>query len=122
MQPPSLKTLILKSIVRDRGSLFPAFIGGVTFLLLQLLHYVGLKLTLAQEAAFSAFVYTALAAVLNGWALNIQSDGVEAMQAKQKEIHPTLEVDGVAGPQTLRANRATVEEVKAADHQDGRGR
>lgn len=118
---PSLKTTILRSIIRDRVSLFPAFIGGIIFLLLQLTHHIGLKLTVTQEAAFSAFVSTLLAAILNGWALNVQSDAVEQIQAKQKEIHPSLEVDGVAGPQTLRVNRATVEEIKATEARDHRG-
>lgn len=94
----------------------------MTFLLLQGLHYVGMKLTLTQEAGLSAFVGTLLAAILNGWALNIQSDGVADMQAKQKEIHPSIEVDGLAGPQTVRMNALTVDEVKAQERTDHRGR
>lgn len=119
---PSTRTAILKSIIRDRASLFPAFIAGVTFLLLQGLNHLGFKLTLTQEAGFSAFVGTLLAAILNGWALNVTSEGVEAMQAKQKEIHPSIEVDGLAGPQTVRMNALTVDEVKAQEGIDHRGR
>jgi len=94
----------------------------VIFLLLQAADHIGLKLTLAQQAGFSAFASTLLAAILNGWALNVQADGVETMQAKQKEIHPSIEVDGLAGPQTVRMNALTVEEVKSQEATDHRGR
>jgi fructose-specific phosphotransferase system IIC component len=107
-----MKNSILKAIIADKAQLIPLFVGGVVWGVLHILAYFGLSLTPAEQAGLAAFIGTLLAAILNGWALEIVSSGTKKIQQDLKEEHKWVEVDGVPGAQTRSAVKQSIDAAK----------
>jgi hypothetical protein len=109
------RTNILREIIKDRKQILPGVVGGIMWLILHVFDRYGLSLTTLEQAAVAGFIGTLLAAILNGWALNVVTDGVKEMQTDMKERHPWVQVDGLPGEQSQNATKLIVQEAKDAN-------
>lgn len=107
-----MKQEIVKRIVADKLRIIPLATGAIIWLLMRIAGSAGLPLSVEEQNGISIFTAMALGWLLDGWALNVTSDGTKQNQEKLKEIKPWVEVDGVPGPQTQSAVAQVVEQSK----------
>jgi hypothetical protein len=107
-----MRTKILQAIIADRARVIPLVTGGIIWLLVRLAGSAGLPFSVAEQNGLALFLAMALGWVLDGWAL---AEGTKALQVSLRQSDPTLEVDGLPGPQTIAVTQDVVASAVTAE-------
>jgi hypothetical protein len=110
-----MRTKILQAIIADRARVIPLVTGGIIWLLVRLAGSAGLPFSVAEQNGLALFLAMALGWVLDGWALAASSEGTKALQVSLRQSDPTLEVDGLPGPQTIAVTQDVVASAVTAE-------